>query len=477
MKRNLILILLTVIYSNLLAQHSDTLVYSLNARLNPGVGTNAPFLSTANQYDRHSFTTNSQSFWGTIGKNILSQRTFDYGFGVELNTTLSPTETRFFPGELYIEGKVGPFLANLGMKRDYLGNQDPELSSGNILSSQNSRPIPALTLETNGYVAVPFTKGYMEFMGGMANGWFSDKTETKNTLLHHKWLFLRLGGSLPLTVNYGINHVAQWAGTSQNFGSSPVSFDNFMRIFFAKNGSSSAPATEFYNILGNHIVSQQIGFSLKLHDWSADFYWQDISETGPIYAFYETAFKKDGLWGLSLRMPKFKPMYALAVEFLSTTNQGGPWHDLDGIVYGGTNNYFNNSVYTNGWSFYGMTIGNPWLTSPKYNTDGAVSIENNSLRMLYFSALGEISQTKYRLTTAYSVNYGIPDKLYDLPKKQFSGQLEAFHELPFLRNAEASLGVSGDLGSQYGNNLALLIGFRYTGLFILNKHGQTNRPK
>jgi hypothetical protein len=454
----------------LLAQQTDTLVYSLNARLNPGVGTFAPFLSTANQYDRHGFTPNSLSLWGTIGKSIATQKTFDYGFGVELNSNVSPTQHRFFPGELYIEGKVGPFLANLGMKRDPIGNQDSELSSGNILNSQNSRPIPALTIETNGYMDVPFTKGYLEWMGGMANGWFSDKTDTKNTLLHHKWLFLRLGGSLPVTVNYGVNHVAQWGGDSRNFGNSPVTFDNFMRIFFARGGGSSAPATEFYNILGNHIVSQQIGFSLKLPEWSADFYWQDISETGPIYAFWDTYYKKDGLWGLSLRVPRFRALHSLALEVLSTTNQGGPWHDLDGIVFGGTNNYFNNSVYPNGWSFYGMTIGNPWLTSPKYNSDGAVIFENNSLRMFYLSALGEICQTKYRLTTAYSINYGNPDKLYAFPKKQFSGQLDVFHTLPFLQNAEGSLSISGDRGSLYGNNLALLIGFRYTGLFILNKH-------
>lgn len=468
MKRNWILFLLSILSSSLLAQHTDTLVYSLNARLNPGFGTYAPFLSTANQYDRHSFTPNSLSLWGTIGKNISSQRTFDYGFGMELNANASPTENRFFPGELYVEGKVGPFLANLGMKREYLGNQDPELSSGNLINSQNSRPIPALTLETNGYVDVPFTKGYLEFMGGMANGWFSDKTDTKNTMMHHKWLFLRLGGSLPFTVNYGVNHVAQWGGSSRYYGSSPVTLDNFMRIFFARSGSSSSPSTEFYNILGNHILSQHIGFSLKLPDWSADFYWQDLSETGPIYAFYETFYKKDGLWGLSLRMPKFRALHSLAVEILSTTNSG-PWHDLDGIVYGGTNNYYNNSVYPNGWSFYGMAIGNPWLTSPKYNTDGNIGFENNSLRLLHFSALGEICQTKYRLTTAYSNNYGYPDNLYVPPKKQFSGQLELFHALPFLKNAEASLGISGDRGSLYGNNLALLIGFRYTGQFILNK--------
>jgi len=47
--------------------------------------------------------------------------------------------------------------------------------------------------------------------------------------------------------------------------------------------------------------------------------------------------------------------------------------------------------------------------------------------------------------------------------------LEVFHALPFLKNTEASLGISGDRGTKYGNNLALLMGLRYTGQFLLNK--------
>lgn len=116
-----------------------------------------------------------------------------------------------------------------------------------------------------------------------------------------------------------------------------------------------------------------------------------------------------------------------------------------------------------------MTIGNPWLTSPKYNTDGRVNIQNNFVRLLYFSGLGELRHFNYRFTSAYSLNWGQYHVAPGPPKKQFSGQLEVFHALPFLKNTEASLGISSDRGTKYGNNLALLMGLRYTGQFILNK--------
>lgn len=468
MKKHLILIF-AIAYGTMLwgQQQSDTLAYSLNARFNPGLGTYAPFLSTVNQYDRHSFTPNSLSTWGTIRKT--ANNTFDYGFGAEINANLSPTENRLFPGELFVEGKVGPFLAILGGKREIFGNQDPLLSSGGLIGSQNSRPIPGLTFETNGWVDVPFTKGSLEFTGGMANGWFSDKTVTTNTLLHHKWLHGRLGGSFPLTLNYGLHHVAQWSGNSPIWGEEKASLDNFIRVFLARKGSSSGTLSDMQNTLGNHIISQNLGLSLKLTACSVDVYWQNISEDKPVLRMNKAYNVKDGLWGVSVRLPKFKLLHSFVVELLSTTDQSGTYHDLDGVTFGGRDDYYNNGFYPNGWSFYGMTIGNPWLTSPKYNTDGHVNIQNNTVRLFYVAGLGEIHHFNYRFTSAYSLNWGQEHVVPGPPKKQFSGQLEVFHALPFLKNTEGSLGISGDRGTKYGNNLALLMGLRYTGQFILTK--------
>lgn len=466
MKRFLTL-LFSLGFATMWAQQADTVSFSLNGRLNPGTGTYAPFLSTANQFDRHSFTPNSLSTWGTLHKTSVKR--FDYGFGAEINANLSRTENRLFPGELYVEGKVGPFLAILGMKRELYGNQDPLLSSGGLIASQNSRPIPAFTLETNTWVNVPFTFRLLAFQGGMANGMFTDKTVTANTMMHHKWLHVRVGGDFPVTLNYGLHHVAQWAGTSQTYGESKANLENFMRVFLARSGKADGPANEFYNTLGNHIVSQNVGLGLKLANCSFEAYWQNINEDKPILFFNKAYNKRDGLWGLSVRMPRFKPLHSVAAEFLSTTDQAGPWHDLDGVIMGGADNYYNNGLYPNGWSFHGMAIGNPWLTSPKYNTDGSVGFQNNCVRLFYLSGLGALKEYNYRFTTAYSLNWGQVKPYPTTPLRQFSGQLEVFHELPFLKHTEASLGISGDRGAKYGNNLALLMGFRYTGQFILKK--------
>lgn len=446
----------------------NSVEYSVNSRFNSGEGVYAPFLSSVNQYDRHSLTPNSLSTWWGILKK--TSNSVDFGFGLELNTNVSPTETRLFAGEYFLEGKVGPFMAVLGAKRMVYGNQDHELSSGGLISSQNNRPLPGLTLETKNWVSVPYTKGYVEFTGGMFNGWFSDKTVTTNTLLHHKWLHGRIGGKLPLTVNYGLHHIAQWGGNSPVYGEAKVDLDNFVRIALAKNGSASGPATEFYNTLGNHIISQNLGLSLKLASMSAEVYWQNINEDKPVLSMNKTYNKRDGLWGISVRIPRFYLLHSFVVEYLSTTDQNGPWHDMDGVIYGGMDGYYNNGVYPNGYSYFGMTMGNPWLTSPKYNTDGGVGIQNNCVRLFYWSGMGTWKAYKYRLTGAYSKNWGFAKRVATLPKNQMSAQLEVFHPLPFINNMEASVGISADRGTQYGNNTALMVGLRYSGGFKL--HGE-----
>ena len=287
-------------------QTADTISYSINTRFSGGSGTNAPFLSTANQYDRYSFAPNSLSVWGTAHKEIKNTRNFDYGFGMELDGNAAQRETRFFANEYYIQGKMYFLNMYLGAKQEVFGNQDPELSSGGILWSQNSRPIPKISIQTNGYIEVPYTKGYLAFKGGLSHGWFDNNVYMKDLLLHQKYASIRLGGSFPLNLNYGIQHVAQWGGISAKYGSMPVTLDNYLRIFFGKNGSSTATQSDQVNTLGNHIISQNLGLDLNLKSVLISLYWQNLTEDPPFNFITSTMNVQDGLWGMSVRIPTFK---------------------------------------------------------------------------------------------------------------------------------------------------------------------------
>jgi len=448
-------------------EQGDTIEYSLNARFSGGSGT-TPFLSTANEYDRYSFAPNSLAGWGTLHKELKNTRSFDYGFGLELDGNTG--KNRFFAGECYVQGKM--YFMNLyaGRKREILGNQDAELSSGGLLWSQNSCPIPQISLETNGYIDVPYSGGILAVKGGISHGWFDNDLYMKNLLLHRKYASLRLGGTFPLSLNYGIQHVAQWGGESAKYGTMPVTWDNYFRIFFGKNGSPGATQSDQINTLGNHIISQNLGLDLNLKSVIFSLYWQNLTETPPVKFITTTMNVPDGLWGLSVRIPEFRPFHSFVLEYMSTTDQSGPWHDLDGVIYGGDNGYFTNGQIPCGWSYQGMTIGNPWLTSPKYNQNGSLATLNNLVRLYYFSGKGNYKSLNYRMTLAYSENFGILNvnrttPSYDTCKRQVSYQLETSTPLTFLKNTSVSLAISGDRGAMYGNNLAVIAGVAWTGIF------------
>lgn len=459
-----ILLLLSVAFGAFAQTKTDSVSYSLNTRLAVGNGTYASFLSTANQYDRYSFAPNALTLWGTAHKNTDRLKKIDYGFGVELDGNCSKTDKRFFPNELYLQGKVYFLNVYAGQKRQVFGNQDPELSSGGMLWSQNSRPMPKISIESDGYLPIPYTRGYAEVKGGLSHGWFENQKDLRGLLLHHKYAYIRLGGSFPVNLSYGVQHVAQWGGRSNALGSMPVTLDNYLRIFIGSAGGSTASWSDRENALGNHIVSQNLGLDVNLKSANISLYWQSIAEDAPVKKFItKTPTVEDGLWGASVKIPGFRLLHHFVLEYISTTDQSGPWHDLDGVIFGGLDGYYG-GAYPNGWSYRGMTIGNPWLTSPKYNEDGYTSIMNNTIRLYYFSGEGKIKLVNYRITLAKSKNYGHTRAIYEDYKKQFSWQIEGSMPLYVLKNTKIIMGYSRDKGEMYGNNSTFFIGLSVYGL-------------
>jgi hypothetical protein len=78
--------------------------------------------------------------------------------------------------------------------------------------------------------------------------------------------------------------------------------------------------------------------------------------------------------------------------------------------------------------------------------------------------LGSVKTINYRLTIAYSKNYGHTAPLYPESKNQLSWQIETSTLLRPLRNTEIHLGVSGDRGSMYGNNMTIMLGVSKSGI-------------
>jgi hypothetical protein len=467
----IVVLALIIMQSSLIFAQNDTIKYDVTLMGLTSTGVYSPFWLQSRQFGKISSHSNSADVMLGINKEYgNSGRLFDYGFKADLLLQTDKKNTNLYFHELYAKVRFSVFDLTVGSREEHLGNQDSTLSSGGLLFSQNARPMPKITAGIEHFTTIPFTFGLLEIKGALSHGWYTDDTYTLNQLLHHKYAYLRVGGKLPVHFQYGLDHVAQWGGNVPAHGEQPVNLNAYKSIFLGRSGGEDATVNDQLNALGNHIISQSTRLDVDILDFKISGYWQNISEDGPIRIIYKSMNRPDGLWGITIRNRNFPFVKGILYEYLNTTDQSGPYHDKDGIVYGGADNYLNNGIYLSGWTYYSRTMGTPFITSPLYNTNGEISIINNRVQVHHFGIEGEVLGYNYKILSSFSKNYGSYNYPYTEMKPSASVLLEVNKRIPKLANIDVSGSIGADFGTLYGNSAGCLISIRKTGdLFHYNK--------
>ncbi len=460
-----ITILFSIIFNTLfLNAQSDTIKYDVTLSSAVSNGTYAPFWLQSNRYGVVSSTPQSAYLSTKICKDYgNNQRNFDYGFIANLLMKTDNQKKELYFHELYAKGKAYIFDLSVGFKEEIFGNQDSTLSTGGFLYSSNTQPIPKIFVGIEHFTPVPNTKD-IEIKGGISHGWFRDDVYIKNMLYHHKYVNLRVKATdYRLWFEFGLDHSAQWGGILPGDIKQSTTFTDFMTIFFGRGGGKESAQSERINALGNHLVSQSLKIQGFVGDYEINGYWQNISEDGPIILIWNSMNVRDGLWGLSVKNDKFPIVKKFLYEYLSATDQSGPYHDKDGIIYGGSDSYFTNGIYLSGWTHFGRTIGTPLITSPLYNTDGYIGVRNNRVRAHHFGIEGNVESYNYRLLSTFSENYGLYNGRYKPMKPNTSLLLEVNKKFTKLWNLEGKLSLAADFGTLFGNSVGSMFSIRKTG--------------
>lgn len=467
--KNRVRLFLFFLFSLLTIQknHSQNLKlpsYTFETGSTVSVGHETPFWLISNQYGL--ITPNKFNAWLKAGfaSKLSETKTIDYDYGIELINRYSNQNT-FYLSQGYIRMKLWFINIQGGKLEEKFGNQDSSLSSGGLLWSGNARPMPKITINIPKYIAIPYTKGLLEFKGGISHGWFGDQPFAKNYWLHHKYIYIRFGGDLPIHFHFGMHHFAQWGGESKDstVGKLPSGFKDFEEIFLAKSGqgSTSSPWTEWYNRIGNHIGSKNFGIDLDLKKYKTGVYWQTIFEDGSGRAYRNIS---DGLWGIYIHSKnKNNLINGFLYEFLKTTNQSGPYNlnpydPNDTHEYGGNDNYFNHGIYQAGWTYDNMTIGTPFITSPTlFRGDQNDYIRNNKVVAHHLAFEGVYHHFHFKMFYTHSQNYGTNYYPFASVKTQHSAMLQTnlVKTLPWGFDLKVTLGV--DKGEMYGNNGGVVI--------------------
>ena len=428
---------------------TDTIEYGVYTSALASSGLEAPFLLRANRNANISRAPYSGNFSAGIYKRPTSSfRWWDYDFGVQLTGRVDSAGVTGYFEQLYAHSRLYVVDITLGIRPMIYGSQSRTLTMGGLLFSGNAHPIPRVSVGIDDYIAFPGLYGYLEIKGGLTFGFLNDHSVVEKAKLHHKFVGLRLGGRLPVTLAYEMHHAAQWGGyrDTVDYGNT---FADFYNVFLFRSGGITM--SDQMNAQGNHIGFQELALTFKHNGWMARAYWQSLFEDMSARFIGFGTNSRDGLWGLNIRQDSWPYINELTLEFMNTTHQSGPMHDRDGLVFAGVDSYYRNSAYPQGWSYYGSIIGTPYM-----------QIDNNRVRAYFVGVGGDIYGYKYRMMASHVQNHG--RYIAPLPSQNTALLLEVTRRFEKAWGLEFTAALAGDIGTQYGNSFGGYLRIAKTGI-------------
>ena len=437
-------------------------------------GKHTPFWIVSNKYGTVPLDVGN----AYLRTGVFHNQTFGNGLhwsaGIDM-LAATPRYRNVYVQQFYTALQYKNLNLTIGSKESYHSLLSKDLSSGDLVVSGNTRPIPEINLSIPRFTKIPYTKGRLHFRGNIAHGqsfdsrylqsYSNEKTNyVENVLWHHKSLHIRLLdpiNKIPLTAVAGIRHHAQWGGTSTNptIGKQPRSFKDLARIFLVMSGGEDATLSDQANVLGNHYGSYDIRLGYLNPKFDVHIYTQHFFEDGSGMELYNVP---DGLYGVQFDIPNFLPANKIVAEFLLTRHQSGPIHHLfyDHDKYpgygGGNDNYYNNGEYQTGVSYFNRSIGSPLITSPEYNDNGDLGFQNNRIRAFHFGVQGYLSkQVSYRILATSSEGWGTMYKPFLKKEKNLMCAAKISYCHPRLGGWLFSGEVAADSGASYGNNTGI----------------------
>lgn len=369
----------------------------------------------------------------------------------------------------------------VGRRKEVLGLVDTTLSSGSYAWSGNALPIPKIQIGTRGFVPLRFTKDLVAINAFFSHGWFANTDSIRNSFLHKKAVYGRIGKPHWKVKLYGgILHAVQWGGRSNYLGTNhatsgklPSSFNDYLHIIVAKQPANAADLSnhDLVNQFGNHVGSMDIGAELTLAHWEALAYYQHPFEDKSGVALVNLP---DGLYGFRLKRRPTGPAHSfqfnqVLFEYLTTMSQSGSTLEIGSRLYEGIDDYFNNFQYLNGWTHQNRVLGTPFISrrqdvKPEWqNRPGkyTLSIVNNRVQLFHLGLSG-IFPSGVRVQSRFSLsrNYGIFRNPFGQLVHQFSGSVWLTWPLAWLGGSELQTAIAFDQGNLYKNALGGWVSLR-----------------
>lgn len=395
-----------------------------------------PFWMVVNQNGGLSSQTDGLFEGATKGQYFLSENnkaSFTAGVSFFLRNGV---EDKLQRNELYLQFENSWVRATLGAKNPTDRFQGLSTVNDNFLLSGNARAIPGVLLETATPISI-FKNINIE--GAIGHYEMNDDRFVKDAMLHYKRLYVnwQLGAKSKITL--GVEHYAQWGGTSPTRGKQPSGFTDFIDIFFARGGGEDAFSGDQQNALGNHLGIYNLEYNYRDDIGTFKLYHQHPFEDGS-----GTALKNfpDGTWGFYFKPNKEEYssfLDGILIEYVQTSNQSGTGEDSGG------DNYFFNGTYSSGWTYGSKTVGLPLIEKVERDQPNMFFF-NNRVKAINIGFSASLKKWKFLTKHTYSENFGSYSLPIEVKQKSFYSTLTTTYSL-----------------EKYGS-LSLIVGFDYSNL-------------
>lgn len=494
----------------------DSLDYRAERQMTVSAGDHAPLWLHANRYGMSSLkSTSAYTRWAMVRSlSRDADRRWAVGYGVDV-ALASRFTSRLVVQQAFAEVRWLKGVLTVGSKEQSMELKDPMLSSGSQTLGINARPVPQVRLSLPDYWTIPGTRHWLAIKGHIAYGktaddnWqtvFTQKQHkyTQGTLYHSKGGYLRIGNAdvTIVSLELGLEMAAQFGGTSYLRDA-----DGTMKVYhnqgglkgmlkaFLPGGGDVAETTN-RNATGNTLGSWLARFNFDSDEWGfslyADHFFEDqsaLTHLSPdgygegeqwntqVTRRYNLYGFRDMLWGLELRFPQQRWLSKMVLEYLYTKYQSGAmYHDHDQTLsdqIAGLDNYYNHYLFT-GWQHWGEVMGNPLYTSPIYNDDQRIAVENNRMVACHLGLMGSPTQRwHYRLLATYQKGYGTYWAPFADPRHNVSLLAESEWRLPdghgWFRGWSLKGALAFDSGSLLGNNYGMQLALIKNGILKWKK--------
>jgi hypothetical protein len=428
-----------------------------------------PFWLRANRFGSIPDDNLSLSLTGSFHREYVSKKNLDWGAGIETRINAG-SQLNFRLIEGYGKVRFSFFEILAGRTKEITGLCDTSLSSGSFSISGNAPGIPKIQIAVNEFQSLPVLGKVLAFKGNFSHGWLGKATTSLNgtmsrqiTYFHQKSFYGRFGKpGWKLKLYGGLNHQVFWGSEKEIFGND-YTLSPFKTYLYVISGKGYSTSEIEPSRIGNHLGSFDIGGSYEFRNFRLFIYRQNFYD---FIAFRYLANISDGLNGISFESKKINNgqsfhLKKFLVEFLYSKDQGKRYSRHDPSFY--NENYYNNYIYSNGWSYKGVGLGNSLLT-PKTQMKQGLSDDrtdyflNNRVAAIHLGTEGSMAKINFIIKATYSENFGTYfTSLTETHVHQFSAFLEGRRSIG--NNLNIGLRLAIDRGNLLYNSSGLLLMF------------------